>query len=104
MNDALRALFPVTERVHYLNHAAVSPPPTATIAAIQSQLTDVSNNGSLNFRSWIATKERARTLLATMLGARSEQVAFMRNTSDSLFDRCQWSALADRRKSAHFPQ
>jgi|SRR5882724_4628290 len=84
MNDALRALFPVTERVHYLNHAAVSPPPAATIAAIQSQLTDVSRNGSLNFRSWIATKERARTLLATMLGARSEQVAFMRNTSDSL--------------------
>ncbi len=84
MNDALRALFPVTERVNYLNHAAVSPPPAATIAAIQSQLRDVSENGSVNFPSWIATKERTRTLLATMLGARPEQVAFMRNTSDGL--------------------
>lgn len=84
MNDALRALFPVTERVNYLNHAAVSAPPAATIAAIQSQLRDVSQNGSVNFRSWLATKERTRTLLATMLGARPDQVAFMRNTSDGL--------------------
>ena len=84
MNDALRALFPVTERVNYLNHAAISPPPAATIAAIQSQLKDVSENGSVNFRSWIATKERTRELLATLLGARPEQVAFMRNTSDGL--------------------
>jgi cysteine desulfurase/selenocysteine lyase len=84
MNDALRALFPITERVNYLNHAAVSPPPAATIAAIKSQLKDVSENGSVNFRNWIATKERTRQLLAEMLGARPEQVAFMRNTSDGL--------------------
>lgn len=84
MNDALRKLFPVTERLNYLNHAAVSPPPAATIAAVEGQLKDVSENGSINFRSWIATKERTRTLLATMLGARPEQVAFMRNTSDGL--------------------
>jgi len=84
MNEALRALFPVTERLNYLNHAAVSPPPSTTIAAVQSQLADVSKNGSVNFRNWIATKERTRTLLATMLGARPDQVAFMRNTSDGL--------------------
>lgn len=84
MNTQLRALFPVTERAVYLNHAAVSPPPTPTIRAIQSQLEDVSTNGSVNFRSWLATKERARKLLASMLGARPEQIAFMRNTSDGL--------------------
>src|SRR5882762_7532982 len=84
MNDALRSLFPVTERLNYLNHAAVSAPPAATIAAVESQLADVSENGSVNFRSWIATKERTRQLLATILGARPEQVAFMRNTSDGL--------------------
>ena len=84
MNNDLRALFPVTRHLNYLNHAAVSAPPTPTIAAIQSQLTDVSQNGSLNFRSWLATKERTRQSLAAMLGARPEQVAFMRNTSDGL--------------------
>jgi selenocysteine lyase/cysteine desulfurase len=84
MNNALRALFPVTERANYLNHAAVSAPPAATINAIQRYLADVSQNGSLNFRDWLDVKERTRGLLASLLGARPEQVAFMRNTSDGL--------------------
>lgn len=84
MNDTLRALFPVTERANYLNHAAVSAPPRPTIDAIHSYLTDVSENGSVNFKSWLATKERVRVLLAQLLGARPEQVAFVRNTSDGL--------------------
>lgn len=84
MNETLRALFPVTERAIYLNHAAVSAPPTPTINAIQSQLADVSENGSVNFRRWIAVKENVRRLLAEMLGAQPDQVAFLRNTSDGL--------------------
>jgi cysteine desulfurase/selenocysteine lyase len=84
MNETLRALFPVAERAIYLNHAAVSPPPVPTINAIQSQLADVSENGSVNFRKWIAVKENARQLVANMLGALPEQVAFTRNTSDGL--------------------
>ena len=84
MNEQIRALFPVTRSFNYLNHAAVSPPPTPTIAAVESQFRDVSINGSLNYREWVATKDRARQLLATMLGARPEQVAFLRNTSDGL--------------------
>ena len=84
MNDTLRALFPVTKRAVYLNHAAVSAPPTPTIKAIESQLRDVSENGSVNFRNWLAVKEKARRLIAGMLGARPEQVAFVRNTSDGL--------------------
>ncbi|MDQ3175123.1 MAG: aminotransferase class V-fold PLP-dependent enzyme [Acidobacteriota bacterium] len=84
MNEQLRARFPITERAIYLNHAAVSPPPTRTIEAVQSQLRDVAENGSLNYRSWIAVKEQARKLAAEMIGARTEQIAFMRNTSDGL--------------------
>lgn len=84
MTPELRALFPITERAVYLNHAAVSPPPTTTIQAVQAQLRDVHENGSLHFHSWLEVKERARELLAGLLGARPEQVAFMRNTSDAL--------------------
>ncbi len=84
MNDDLRALFPVTERANYLNHAAVSPPPLPTIEATQSQLKDVSEDGSVNYRNWIAVKNRTRQLVAGMLGARTEQVGFMRNTSAGL--------------------
>jgi selenocysteine lyase/cysteine desulfurase len=84
MTPELRGLFPITQRAVYLNHAAVSPPPTTTIQAVESQLRDVHENGSLHFHNWLATKEKARELLARLLGARAEQVAFMRNTSDAL--------------------
>ena len=84
MTPELRALFPITERAIYLNHAAVSPPPSSTVKAVEAQLRDVVENGSLNFRSWIAVKERARQLMADLLGARVEQLAFTRNTSDGL--------------------
>lgn len=84
MNETLRALFPLTERVVYLNHAAVSPPPTPALEAISAQMADVAQNGSLHYRSWVAVKERARRLAAGMIGARPEQLAFMRNTSDGL--------------------
>ena len=84
MTPELRALFPITQRAVYLNHAAVSPPPTPTIQAVEAQLKDVHENGSLNFLSWLEVKEQARRLLAELLGARPEQVAFVRNTSDGL--------------------
>ena len=84
MTPELRALFPVTERSIYLNHAAVSPPPITTIRAVEAQLKDVHENGSTNFRSWLEVKEQGRALLANLLGARPDQIAFMRNTSDGL--------------------
>jgi len=84
MTPELRALFPITERAIYLNHAAVSPPPTTTVAAVEAQLRDVHENGSLNYLDWLEVKRRTRDSLAELLGARPEQVAFMRNTSDAL--------------------
>ncbi len=84
MNQETRALFPITERAIYLNHAAVAPPPLPTVEAVEAQLRDVAANGSSNYRDWIAVKERARQLAAALIGARPEQIAFMRNTSDGL--------------------
>lgn len=84
MTPELRALFPITERSIYFNHAAVSPPPTTSISAVEAQLRDVQENGSANFLDWLAVKEQARALLANLLGSRPEQVAIMRNTSDAL--------------------
>lgn len=84
MTPELRALFPITQRTIYLNHAAISPPPTPTIEAVEAQLRDVHEDGSLNYLKWLEVKRRARESLAQLLNARPEQVAFMRNTSDAL--------------------
>ena len=82
MNEVIRSLFPAAQNYTYLNSAAISPLPTTAIEAINGQLNDVSANGSLNFPVWVATKERCRTLIASMLHVRADQVAFIRNTSD----------------------
>lgn len=95
MNDKIRTHFPALATYNYLNSAAVAPIPTTAIEAINSQLTDVSANGSKNYSEWIATKNRARELAASMLGSRPEQVAFMRNTSDgfaSVANGLDWKA------------
>lgn len=82
MNEKIRKSFPVTEKYTYLNSAAVGTVPTVSVEAVYSQLKDVSANGTENFNDWIATKNRARAFVAQMLRVKSEQIAFLRNTSD----------------------
>jgi selenocysteine lyase/cysteine desulfurase len=82
MNNEIRKLFPATQKYIYLNSAAVSPMPSTAVEAVRSQLDDVSLNGSLNYLEWVATKDRARALIASMLNVVPENIAFMRNTSD----------------------
>lgn len=82
MNPEIRELFPAAGKYAYLNSAACAPLPTIAVEAVNRQLRDVSENGTLNFLDWVATKNRAREILAAMLRVRAEQIAFMRNTSD----------------------
>lgn len=82
MNDTIRSLFPATQIYAYLNSAAVSPIPTTTGEAVGRQLADVALHGSAHYQDWVDTKNRARALVADMLRVRSDQVAFVRNTSD----------------------
>lgn len=82
MNDAIRAQFPVTQNYTYLNSAAVSAIPLIAGEAIGRQLADVAQHGSRHFNNWVDTKNRTRDLVAQMLKVRSDQVAFLRNTSD----------------------
>jgi selenocysteine lyase/cysteine desulfurase len=84
MNEEIRRLFPITKEYIYLNSAAVSPPPTIAIEAINEQLRDVQMYGSRNYRQWVGRKESCRRLLAGLINARPEQIAFLRNTSDAL--------------------
>ena len=82
MNEKIRELFPAARKYAYLNSAAVAPLPTIAVEAVNRQLRDASENGSVNFSDWIATKSRARETISAMLKVKPEQIAFMRNTSD----------------------
>jgi cysteine desulfurase / selenocysteine lyase len=80
----IRSLFLATDRYAYLNSAAVSPIPLPAGEAVGRQLVDVARNGSVHFNDWVDTKDRCRKLLAGMLAVEPQQVAFLRNTSDSM--------------------
>ena len=82
MNEKIRKAFPVTEKYTYLNSAAVGTIPAVAVEAVYSQLKDASENGTVNFNDWVATKNRARASVARMLKVKAEQIAFLRNTSD----------------------
>lgn len=82
MNDEIRSLFPALKTYTYLNSAAVSPMPITAVEAVNSQLLDVAHHGALHYTDWVATKNRARALIASMMNVRPENIAFMRNTSD----------------------
>lgn len=82
MNNDIRKLFPAAAKYTYLNSASVSPMPISAVKAVESQLQDVSENGSVNLDGWIRTKNRCRDLIAKMLKVKYENIAFLRNTSD----------------------
>lgn len=84
MNQAIRSLFPVTEKFTYLNHSAVCPISIPVRDAMNRLNEDVTRNGSVNYKDWLQTYERTRESAAKLVNARAHEIAFMRNTSDAI--------------------
>jgi cysteine desulfurase / selenocysteine lyase len=84
MDQAIRDLFPVVRSKTYLNSAAIGPMPMTSVSAVAAQLDDVATGGAIHLSDWVETKNRVRCVVAEMLGVRSDDVAFTRNTSDGL--------------------
>lgn len=80
----LRSYFPLSQRLAYFNHAAVSPIATPTREAMQELLADVNEFGALHWQAWIAALDRARSTLARLVGASPAEIAFTKNTSEGL--------------------
>lgn len=84
MNEHIRALFPVTQKYIYLNHAAVGPLPARAVQAMQRFLDEASQEGGIQWPAWMQEAERTRTRAAQLVNAQPHEIAFMRNTSDGL--------------------
>lgn len=84
MNQAIRSLFPVTEKYIYLNHSAVCPLSTRVRDAMNGLVEDVTTNGNVNYKYWLQTYEQTRESAAQLVNARGHEIAFMRNTSDAI--------------------
>lgn len=76
--------FPVTRRWIYLNHAGVSPIPSRAAEAGCRELLRSRDEGASSPRSWLEGSNEVRNRFATLIGASSEEIAFIKNTSEGL--------------------
>lgn len=79
-----RALFPVTERYVYLNHAAITPPSRSVLDAVNEYMTDMSLHGSVRDTHWFEQFDAAHAVMARLIGAAPNEVAFVKSVSDGL--------------------
>jgi len=78
-------LFPVIDRHHWLNHAAISAWPKPVIEAAQRFVSENQHHGATHYDDWMAQEDALRRLLATFLDAASaEDISLVRNTSEAL--------------------
>lgn len=81
---ALRQQMPVTGRWAYFDHAAVAPLPRPSADAIREWAEDATASGDANWGRWQRRLEEARTLGAALMGARPEEIALVRNTTEGV--------------------
>ena len=79
-----RALFPKLAARVYAAHAAISPHSLAVRHAIVSVTDDYAEKGVGAVGGWFQAREGLRQRLAGLLGAESDEVAFVRNTTEGV--------------------
>ncbi len=76
--------FPITRNAVYLNHAANGPLPRPVAQTLHTYIDDTSAYGNIHYERWTEHERGALRRLASMIGARSDQVAMTASTGDGL--------------------
>ena len=79
-----RDQFPVTERLTYLNHAAVTPLCKAAADAMKTFADDAFQYGSYHYDAWVNTYEALRVAAARLINADRSEIAIVKNTSEGI--------------------
>lgn len=82
--DRYRALFPVTERFAYLDHAAMGPLSRPVVEAQRAYLEAQMSLASEAGPAFKQARERLRETMAAFIGARPEEIALTKNTPEGL--------------------
>ena len=81
-----RRLFPDLEARVYLNHAAISPPSRPVIDAAARVLASYAARGAGAFPTWMDQRKRLKEKLATLIGARAEDLGLVQSTTRGVND------------------
>jgi selenocysteine lyase/cysteine desulfurase len=79
-----RDQFPVTERLIYMNHAAVAPLCRPAADAMQHLALDALNFGSEHYQQWMETYHGVRVSMARIINAEPSEIAIVKNTSEGI--------------------
>ncbi|MDX2168935.1 MAG: aminotransferase class V-fold PLP-dependent enzyme [Deltaproteobacteria bacterium] len=81
---AWRSEFPsVADRVH-MNHAGLSPISRRVAAAIRDFADQAAHAPSVHYAAWCARADATRAAYAKLIGALTEEIAFVKNTAEGL--------------------
>ncbi len=79
-----RQEFPITEHLTHFNHAGVSPVARRTAEAATRFINEATVIDAATQRRWEARTEAIRAGFARLVGARADEIAFVKNTSEGL--------------------
>ncbi len=79
--EKFRSQMPITEQWAYLDHAAVAPMSGPAQQWMTLWAEDATVNGSANYTTWARRVDDLRAQTAHLLGAETEEIAFVENTT-----------------------
>jgi selenocysteine lyase/cysteine desulfurase len=79
-----REQFPVTAQCVYFDHAGVAPVSRRVADAVAAFIADARDHARLHYPAWEARAEAVRAAAARLVGAATEEIAFVASTSDGL--------------------
>jgi selenocysteine lyase/cysteine desulfurase len=82
--EKYRHQFPVTERLIYLNHAAVAPLCLPAAHAMKHLAQDALEYGSEHYSQWMNTYQGVRASTARLINAEPGEIAIVKNTSEGI--------------------
>lgn len=80
-SQALRQLMPITKKWAYFDHAAVGPLSLPAQQAISNWAQQATEAGDTVWHHWAARLEKIRNVAAGMIGADTDEIAFVSNTT-----------------------
>jgi selenocysteine lyase/cysteine desulfurase len=82
--EDIRAQFPVTAKVAYLNTAAAGPLAQRTAAAATRYYQQMMNDADEHWDEWLASREAVRRRIAAFINAEPDEIALTTNTSSGM--------------------
>lgn len=82
--DQYAHLFPVRQRLIYLNHAAVAPLCKPAADAMKHLAEDCLHFGSQHYQEWLDTYDGLRAAAARLVNADRSEIALVKNTSEGI--------------------